>query len=96
MIARKTPVKAPGRKGAARATAAVSEDDVYDRIRGAVLDHRLEPGTKLKEVALAEVFGVNRNVVRKVLQRLTPVMNVAALKTEGKSLQRSQGIGMGK
>jgi DNA-binding GntR family transcriptional regulator len=70
MIARKTTIKAPGRKGAARATPAVSEDAVYDRIHGAVLDHRLEPGTKLKEVALAEVFGVNRNVVRKVLQRL--------------------------
>ena len=35
-----------------------------------MLDHRLEPGTKLKELALAEAFGVNRGLVRKVLARL--------------------------
>ena len=48
----------------------LTEDEVFDRIHGAVLDHRLQPGTKLKEVALAQVFGVNRNIVRKVLVRL--------------------------
>jgi DNA-binding GntR family transcriptional regulator len=53
-----------------RARPALTEEQVYDRIHGAVLDHRLLPGTKLKEVALAEVFGVNRNVVRRVLARL--------------------------
>lgn len=35
-----------------------------------MLDHRLAPGTKLKEVALADVFGVTRNVIRKALVRL--------------------------
>lgn len=40
------------------------------QIREAMLDHRLAPGTKLKEVALADVFGVTRNVVRKALARL--------------------------
>src|SRR2546430_4386808 len=53
-----------------RASARVNEDEIYHRIYGAVLDHRLQPGTKLKEVALAEVFRVNRNVIRKVLMRL--------------------------
>ena len=53
-----------------RARPAPTDDQVYDRIHSAVLDHRLLPGTKLKEVVLAEVFGVNRNVVRKVLARL--------------------------
>src|SRR2546425_3268488 len=48
----------------------VNEDEIYRRIYGAVLDHRLQPGTKLKEVALAEVFRANRNVIRKVLMRL--------------------------
>ena len=51
-------------------TPALTEDQVFSRIHGAVLDHRLQPGTKLKEVALASVFGVNRSVVRKVLARL--------------------------
>src|SRR5258706_4989983 len=48
----------------------LNEDEIYRRIYAAVLDHRLQPGTKLKEVALAELFGANRNVIRKVLVRL--------------------------
>src|SRR5690242_10004595 len=48
----------------------LSEDEIYGRIHAAVLDHRLQPGTKLKEVALAELFGAKRGVVRKVLMRL--------------------------
>jgi len=43
---------------------------VVAEIRDAMLDHRLTPGTKLKEVALAEVFGVTRNVIRTALVRL--------------------------
>ena len=34
------------------------------------MSQRLPPGTKLPEAALCELFGVNRSVVRKVLQRL--------------------------
>ncbi|MDQ2962166.1 MAG: GntR family transcriptional regulator [Pseudomonadota bacterium] len=52
------------------AAARVDENEIYRRIHAAVLDQRLQPGTKLKEVALAEVFGANRSVVRKVLARL--------------------------
>src|SRR5438105_2629718 len=44
-----------GRKGRAaasfRAAAAPGEDEIFARIYAAVLDHRLQPGTKLKEVA---------------------------------------------
>ena len=47
-----------------------SEDEVLRQIEQAVLDHRLPPGTKLKEVQLAEVFGVKRGLIRKVLTRL--------------------------
>lgn len=46
------------------------EQRVFDAIREAILDHRLAPGTKLKEVALAELFGVSRATVRNVLARL--------------------------
>ena len=46
------------------------EQRVYDAVREAILDHRLAPGTKLKEVALAELFGVSRATVRSVLGRL--------------------------
>jgi DNA-binding GntR family transcriptional regulator len=48
----------------------LNENEIYRRICDAVLDHRLQPGTKLREVALAEAFGANRGVVRKVLTRL--------------------------
>ena len=47
-----------------------SEDDVLRQIEQAVLDHRLPPGTKLKEVQLADLFGVKRGTIRKVLTRL--------------------------
>lgn len=47
-----------------------SEDDVLRSIEQAVLDHRLPPGTKLKEVQLANLYGVKRGLIRKVLTRL--------------------------
>ena len=52
-----------------RASAAV-DDRIHAAIHEAVLDHRLPPGTKLKEVELADLFGVTRAVIRKVLARL--------------------------
>ncbi len=50
--------------------ASPSEDEVLRQIEQAVLDHRLPPGTKLKEVQLANLFGVKRGLIRKVLTRL--------------------------
>ncbi|MDH3218821.1 MAG: GntR family transcriptional regulator [Gammaproteobacteria bacterium] len=52
------------------ASGSLSEDDVLRQIEQAVLDHRLPPGTKLKEVQLANLFGVKRGMIRKVLTRL--------------------------
>ena len=46
------------------------DETVYAEIYGAILDHRLLPGTKLTEDSLGEVFGVSRTVVRKALFRL--------------------------
>ncbi len=45
-------------------------DRVYDALYGAVLEHRLVPGTRLREEELAERFEVSRTVVRQALQRL--------------------------
>jgi DNA-binding GntR family transcriptional regulator len=50
--------------------AANSNDDVYEKIFVAILEHRLHPGTKLAEERLAEIFGVSRARVREVLARL--------------------------
>lgn len=45
-------------------------DGLFEALRDAVLDHRLPPGTQLKEQTLADVFGVNRAIVRAALVRL--------------------------
>jgi DNA-binding GntR family transcriptional regulator len=57
----------PRRSAAGPASA---EQRVLDAIRGAIFEHRLAPGTKLKEVSLAELFGVSRATIRSVLARL--------------------------
>ena len=43
---------------------------IYQQIFGAIVDHRLPPGTRLREEALCEAFAVSRTRIRKVLQRL--------------------------
>jgi DNA-binding GntR family transcriptional regulator len=47
-----------------------AEDRVFNAILDAVLDHRLAPGTQLKERELCEIFGVSRGAVRAALTRL--------------------------
>lgn len=47
-----------------------AEDRVFNAVLDAVLDHRLPPGTKLKERELTEIFGVSRGAVRGALTRL--------------------------
>ncbi|MBM6583490.1 GntR family transcriptional regulator [Microvirga sp. BT689] len=47
-----------------------SDEDIYDRIFGAIQDHSLPPGTRLVEEALCETFGATRQRVRKVLSQL--------------------------
>lgn len=53
-----------------RGGARVSDRFIVDKVRAAVLAQRLPPGTRLPEVALGEIFGVSRSVVRKALTRL--------------------------
>lgn len=48
----------------------VSENFIYDRMVEKILDHSLQPGTKLVEDKLAAVFGVSRTRIRPVLVRL--------------------------
>lgn len=47
-----------------------AEARICDAIRQAILERRLEPGTKLQEVPLGEFFGVSRTIVRQALRRL--------------------------
>ena len=43
---------------------------VYERVRAAILDHSLAPGTKLPEDELGAIYAVSRTVVRAALQAL--------------------------
>ncbi|WP_027967392.1 GntR family transcriptional regulator [Halomonas halocynthiae] len=48
----------------------ITDQEIVEQVRHAVLMQRLPPGTRLPEVTLCEVFGVSRSVVRKALTRL--------------------------
>ena len=50
--------------------ASLTENEIYDRMVAAILDHRLPPGMKLIEDRLATAFGVSRTRIRPVLVRL--------------------------
>jgi DNA-binding GntR family transcriptional regulator len=45
-------------------------DRVYDAIYAAVVDHRLAPGSRLREEELAQTFSVSRTLVRQALHKL--------------------------
>ncbi len=48
-----------------------TESLVYDQVHQAIVERRLEPGTKLGEEALCEIYGVSRAQVRRVLVDLS-------------------------
>ncbi|MFZ0090918.1 MAG: GntR family transcriptional regulator [Solirubrobacteraceae bacterium] len=45
-------------------------EDVYERIRGAILDGELAPGAVMSQVALAEELGISRTPLREALRML--------------------------
>src|SRR6187402_3728524 len=44
--------------------------DIVDALTRAIVEHRLQPGTKLAEQKLADHFGVSRTLVRQALFQL--------------------------
>jgi DNA-binding GntR family transcriptional regulator len=64
--ARKKPAaaKAAPSPEAPRAERESSVEDIYERIYVAILEHRLQPGTKLGEERMADIFGVSRARIR--------------------------------
>ena len=67
-------------------TGQLSDNDMYDRMVSAILDHRLPPGTKLVEDKLAAAFGVSRTRVRPVLVRLANEQVVTLTPNRGASI----------
>jgi len=51
-------------------TPATAADRVYDAVYAAVVDHRLMPGSRLREEELAQAFAVSRTLVRQALHKL--------------------------
>lgn len=67
-------------------TSQLSDNDMYERMVSAILDHRLPPGTKLVEDKLAAAFGVSRTRVRPVLVRLANEQVVTLTPNRGASI----------
>lgn len=73
------------------------DESIYQALMTAIVEHQLPPGSKLPEEALAEVFGVSRTGIRKVLQRLATVQMVALTPKRGAqvaspTVEEAQGI----
>nr|WP_228339909.1 GntR family transcriptional regulator [Marinobacter sp. F3R08] len=63
-------------------------DAIYQSVSDAIIEHRLKPGARLREDALADVFGVSRTGIRKVLQRLALEQLVTLTPRRGASVTR--------
>lgn len=93
MATRKTSADAPTSRGTAakaakpmRGAEELPEERVYRTLYEGILDRRLAPGTKLKEVPLAQAFGVTRGVIRKTLVRLAAAKVVTLRSQYGASV----------
>lgn len=63
-------VEPNGKATLTQASLPTATDRVFDAIYSAILERRLPPGTRLREIELAASFAVSRTVVRQALQRL--------------------------
>jgi DNA-binding GntR family transcriptional regulator len=61
----------------------LDNDEIYARIFESIVDHRLSPGTHLKEDILCEVYGVGRTRIRAVLSRLSADCVIELLTNRG-------------
>jgi DNA-binding GntR family transcriptional regulator len=57
--------------GTAAVPVNLDNDQIYARVFEAIVDHRLMPGTHLKEDELCEIFGIGRTRLRAILSRLS-------------------------
>lgn len=75
-----------GRKGKGRDSR--RDEEIYRAMSEAIVEHRLSPGDRLPEDALAEAFDVSRTGIRKVLQRLALERLVTIQANRGASVAR--------
>lgn len=67
---------------------ASADSAVYDAIYGAVVEHRLVPGTRLTEASLCKLFDVSRRVVGIALLRLSHDRIVTLTPNRGATIAR--------
>ncbi|WP_026958699.1 GntR family transcriptional regulator [Aliagarivorans taiwanensis] len=48
----------------------LKDEQIYQKLLKAIVEHKLPPGERLPEDKLAEAFGISRTGIRKVIQRL--------------------------
>jgi DNA-binding GntR family transcriptional regulator len=72
-----------GKRAAKPTTKPASKADIHGRIYKAIVELRLQPGTKLTEERIAELFSVSRTQVRGVLQRLAVEQLVTLVPNRG-------------
>src|SRR5882724_11389494 len=65
-----------------------TDEAVYDAILTAILEGKLKAGTKLAENPLAEIFGVSRERIRKVLHRLGAERRLEMIPNRGARVPR--------
>lgn len=58
------------KKAAGLSAARTGSDHIYGSIFDAIVDHKLQPGTHLREDELCDLFGVGRTRIRAALSRL--------------------------
>ena len=73
------------------------EEPIYNTLSRALLAGMLTPGTPLRETALAEIFGISRERIRKILQRLGTNRLIELVPNRGAfvaapSLEQARGI----
>jgi DNA-binding GntR family transcriptional regulator len=66
-----------------RSTKPAAATAIYERILGAIIEHRLPPGTQLVEEKLAAVFHVSRTKIREVLKRLAHEQIATEIRNRG-------------
>ncbi|MGQ7247364.1 GntR family transcriptional regulator [Halomonas sp. V046] len=78
----------PGPRQGKNGDGAERHEAIHRSISDAIIEHRLKPGARLREDALAEVFGVSRTGIRKILQRLALEQLVTLTPRRGASVTR--------
>lgn len=64
------------------------DERIYREVYSAIVEHLIPPGTKLTEDTLAEIYGVSRTRIRKVLMQLSAENVVTIARNRGASVAK--------